>query len=817
MYTPRATTLLPDTLPSANVARLMVIDDATDLTATLQKIRLEMGYEAVGFTSGGTALAALQEREFDLCLVDLMMPDMDGIALLTAAQAIDPHMIGIIMTRQGAVETAVEAIKAGAYDYVVKPFEWQTLLQTLSRALDFRRLRMENIQLRETAAMYELSNTLASTLDSTAVLHKIADAVLQECDADEVSIMLPIHEDQELHIALARGGCRADIQGKRVPIEQGIAGWVARHREPLLLHGHVDDPRFCPIRPRNDIGSSILMPLLARGRLVGILNVNATHSRRFDAVLFKSLTLIANSASSLLEAARLYEEVRQAEEQYRSIFEHAIEGIYQSTPQGRFIAANPALARMLGYNSPEELIGAISNIDDQLYVEPQRRAELQWLLGEREVLQGFEVRLYRKDGSTIWAKMSARAVRDTSGALLYYEGSVEDISERKRTEEELQRQREALYQTEKLSAMGSLLAGVAHELNNPLSVVLGQTALLSQLTAGSMLAVRAEKIGKAAERCARIVKNFLALARQRPPERQKVRLNQIVRETVELLAYPLRVDNVEVVLDLSEAMPTLCADPHQLHQVLINIISNAHQALRETPAPRRITISTQFDPLQARVCLAVADTGPGVPLELQRRIFEPFFTTKSPGQGTGLGLSICRGIIDNHDGSLWVESPPGQGAIFQMELPVRAPHLDMPAVPVADFPAAIRGRAILVVDDEPEVAEVLAEMLTLDGHEVETVANGVVALDKLQERDYDLILSDLRMPELDGPGLYKELERRHPDLLHRIIFLTGDTLSPESRGFLEQTRASAISKPFAPETSRQVVQKVLQEIRNGKG
>src|SRR5262249_43490134 len=206
----------------------------------------------------------------------------------------------------------------------------------------------------------------------------------------------------------------------------------------------------------------------------------------------------------------------------------------------------------------------------------------------------------------IWAKMSARAVRDTTGALLYYEGSVEDISERKRAEEELQRQREALYQTEKLSAMGSLLAGVAHELNNPLSVVLGQTALLSQLTAGSMLAVRAEKIGKAAERCARIVKNFLALARQRPPERQKVRLNQIVRETVELLAYPLRVDNVEVVLDLSEAIPTLCADPHQLHQVLINIISNAHQALRETPAPRRITISTQFDPLQARVCLAVA-------------------------------------------------------------------------------------------------------------------------------------------------------------------------------------------------------------------
>lgn len=817
MHTPHPPMLPPDAWPSANPARLMVVDDATDLLSMVQKMRREAGYEAVGFTSGKAALAALREREFDLCLADMMMPDMDGITLLTVAQAIDPYLVSIIMTGQGTVETAVEAMKAGAYDYVVKPLEFQTLLPMLARALDVRRLQVENRQLRETAAMYELSNAIASTLDPTVALHKIADAVLQECDADEVSIMLPIHEGKELHIALVRGGSRPDLQGKRVPIERGIAGWVARHREPLLLHGEVNDPRFSPIRPRADIGSAISMPLLAGGRLVGILNVNATHSRRFNAGLFKSLTLIANSASSLLEAARLYEEVRQAEEKYRSIFEHAVEGIYQSTPDGRFIAANPALAHMLGYSSSAELIGASANIEHQLYVEPQRRAELRRLLDEREVLQGFETRLYRKDGNTIWAQMSVRAVRDASGTLLYYEGSVEDISERKRTEEELLRQREVLHQTEKLSAMGSLLASVAHELNNPLSVVLGQAVLLNHLTTDSLLAGRAEKISTAAERCARIVKNFLALARQHPPERQKVCLHQIILEALELLAYSLRVDNVEVNFDVLDVMPTLWADPHQLHQVVINLISNAHQALRDTPPPRRLTVSTQFDPLQARVSLAVADTGPGIPLALQRRIFEPFFTTKPPGQGTGLGLSICRGIIENHEGSIWVESQPGQGAIFHVELPVQAPHLDVPVAPATDAPASSRGRTILVVDDEPEVAEVLAETLALDGHEVETAANGVVALDKLRERDYDVILSDLRMPWLDGPGLYKELERSHPDLLHRMVFFTGDTLTPESRAFLERTRASAISKPFTLEGARQVVQKVLQAIGTSKG
>jgi CheY-like chemotaxis protein len=206
----------------------------------------------------------------------------------------------------------------------------------------------------------------------------------------------------------------------------------------------------------------------------------------------------------------------------------------------------------------------------------------------------------------------------------------------------------------------------------------------------------------------------------------------------------------------------------------------------------------------------VADTGPGIPPEVQRRIFEPFFTTKPPGEGTGLGLSLCHGIIEGHGGSIQTESAPEGGAVFLVELPVAAPPPITPEARVAELLRPIRGKTVLVVDDEPEVASMLAEMLSADGHAVDTAGNGAIALEKLGERTYDLILSDMKMPELDGPGLYRELERRYPELTRRVLFLTGDTLGPEITEFLERTGARSLNKPFALEEARRVVQQVLR-------
>ena len=325
------------------------------------------------------------------------------------------------------------------------------------------------------------------------------------------------------------------------------------------------------------------------------------------------------------------------------------------------------------------------------------------------------------------------------------------------------------------------------------------------------MASRAGKIAQAGERCARIVKNFLALARQQPMERQTVSLNRVVEEAVELLAYSLRVDSVETILQLAPDLPDIWADPHQLHQVVVNLVSNAHQAMRAIDTSRRIILTTRLDAASGRVQLEVADTGPGIPEDVQRRIFEPFFTTKPVGQGTGLGLSLCQGIVERHGGTIGVASRPDHGASFFVQLPIDLRQPERVETAKAGLPSPISERTVLIVDDDRDVAETLSDVLRLDGHHAEIVASGTVALEKLRDRRYDLILSDVRMPELDGPRFYAQLERRHPTFLRRVAFLTGDTLSPETRAFLERTGVPTMAKPFTLEQVRQVLQQVAQE------
>jgi CheY-like chemotaxis protein len=285
---------------------------------------------------------------------------------------------------------------------------------------------------------------------------------------------------------------------------------------------------------------------------------------------------------------------------------------------------------------------------------------------------------------------------------------------------------------------------------------------------------------------------------------------------VALLASPLRVDSVEVVWALAKEVPILWADTHQLHQVVVNLVANAHQAMREVPGPRRLTVASGVSAGGGWVWIEVRDTGPGVAEELEGRIFEPFFTTKPPGVGTGLGLSLCQGIVEGHGGKIGLVRGQDRGAVFRVELPVEGPEGTDVAV-VTEAPMATRGARILVVDDEPGIAGVLAEVLQLDGHVVETVGNGEAALGKLALGRYELILSDIRMPELDGPSLYRELERRDPRFLRRMIFLTGDTLSPGTREFLEKTGAPCLSKPFTLSDVREIVQRVLQTHESAMG
>jgi two-component system NtrC family sensor kinase len=383
------------------------------------------------------------------------------------------------------------------------------------------------------------------------------------------------------------------------------------------------------------------------------------------------------------------------------------------------------------------------------------------------------------------------------------------LEQHNRSLEETVRQRtERLLQSEKVAAMGSLLAGVAHELNNPLTVLNTHAQILLE-TADASMSSRATKIQAAADRCVRIVRNFLALARHHNPERSPASLAQIVQEALELLAYEMRTDGVAVEVDVARDIPPLWADPHQLHQVLVNLMTNAHYAMRHHADPRRLRLTGRYDAGARRVRLEIADTGPGMSPDVQAKIFDAFFTTKPVGEGTGLGLSLCRGIVEDHGGTITVDSAIGRGTVFVIELPV----VERPAAPVTPAAVAPTQRAqqsrILVVDDEDAVSEVVAEALGQDGHQVDIAANGAEALASLSRTAYDLIVSDTKMPVLDGEALYAEVVKRFPRLGRRTIFLTGDVLSREKRKFLEETGRPFLTKPFDLDDLRQMVARVL--------
>jgi CheY-like chemotaxis protein len=357
--------------------------------------------------------------------------------------------------------------------------------------------------------------------------------------------------------------------------------------------------------------------------------------------------------------------------------------------------------------------------------------------------------------------------------------------------------------------MGSLLAGVAHELNNPLAVLSGQAQLLHMQGQDPTIMRRTLKISEAADRCVRIVRNFLALARQRPPERTHTTVKHVVTSAIELLAYELRCDSVEVVVDLAPDVPVLWADPHQLHQVLVNLVGNAHHAMRRQPSARRITLRGTTVAGRDRVRLEVADTGPGIPADLQAKIFEAFFTTKPAGEGTGLGLSLCRSIIEEHGGTISVQSEPGGGTTFTIELPVVVAAAETAeAEPIESLPPVGR-RRILIVDDEVAIADVVAEAIERDGHKADIAVNGALALDMLGREPYDAVVSDTKMPAMDAEIFHAELVRRFPALRARVIFITGDVLSREKREFLDRTGAPFLTKPFAIDDVRRALHRLL--------
>ncbi len=551
-------------------------------------------------------------------------------------------------------------------------------------------------------------------------------------------------------------------------------------------------------------GAAAAAAILAGGGLASLLASSVLIARRRPA----SAAVIGGPAGELERRLRDSESFKAA------IVDNALGAVVSVDGAGRIVEFNPVAERTFGYRRAD----VIGRPMEELIVPPHlreahRRGFARCLASGEGALLGrrVEISALHADGREFPVELAITATRLAGQPA--FTAFIIDISDRKRTEAELARQREALHQSEKLTALGSLLAGVAHELNNPLSIVVGRSSMLLESVREPAVRQQAEKIRVAAERCARIVRTFLAMARRRPPERVAADLNEIVRGALDLVGYGLRADGIAVACRLDGALPPLAGDPDQLSQVVTNLVVNAQQALRQRRDGRILAVTTRVVPGEAAVELAVADNGPGVPAANRSRIFEPFFTTKPTGHGTGVGLSVCLGIVRAHGGRIDLADTEGGGATFVVRLSTGAPA---EAAPLRPATGSGGGARVLVVDDEAEVAEMLTDIFAAHGWRAEMAGSGSEALRRLQERDYDLIVSDVRMPDLDGPGLWRELQAVRPELLARLVFATGDTLGVNIAEFLAQSGCPVLEKPFQPEDVLRVAGERLAAAGRGK-
>jgi two-component system NtrC family sensor kinase len=630
----------------------------------------------------------------------------------------------------------------------------------------------------------------------------------------------------------------------------------------------------------------------------------------------QGITLLARDVSAL----------RKNETRFTELFESLQEGIYITTPDGSILDANPALVRMLGYESKEELL---KRQVAEIFVDRAERKIVKEQVERQPMIQGREITLIRKDGTSIVCLNTAASVRDNSGRVVRYQGALMDITERREIEHRLHQQQEfarrlvdnfpdlilvldttahytfvsprcedilgyhvedtqnmqfggrthpedlpvtlsvykdildgkqtfasleirvrhklgdwrrirfnvsplcdergniegavlsgrdvtdlkrleeQLIQAEKLAAMGQMLAGVAHELNNPLTAILGVTELLRE-RAGTDESVKRqiELTHRQARRAARIVQNLLEFSRPASPQKKLLDVNSIVERTLQLHEHSLRRNNIEVDFRPVAGLPGVIGDANQLIQVLLNLVTNGEQAIREVRDTGRLQIRLAL--IGSRLSITVQDDGVGIRPEALPRIFDPFYTTKRPGGGTGLGLSICMSIIREHGGNIEAETLPAGGSAFTVSLPT-APAGEPEALPAlpeaggASVPAArpsadtLKGRAVLVLDDEESLRMLLQEGLSAQGLRVDCAATVEEALGFLRRSTYDVLLCDLHLSSggfaVDGRAAGVQLLDSAGAQRPALVYMTGDLIDP-AEGNSGQAEPFFLQKPF---------------------
>lgn len=752
---------------------------------------------------------------FDLLLVALGMHFAGASS--TALPVSAALMVLVVAMGNYRAHTVAGAAAVGAlHSWLVlgdgrgQALAWQLALQVLflcSVALYYGHLASgihatlrqdedESLERKELTTLVEILDAVTSSLDVNKVAQTIVQKITEVIPAMRCS-MLFINEDRTRAFVMASHDdpsidmLEIDLQ-KYPEIRCAI-----ETRDPVLIRDVKLDPMMEGVRQvleQLHFESIMVVPMTFANDVLGTLCLKTARTgKTFSPAEVKFCTAVARASANALKNALLYRQVREESERnleisqkLSSVLDQSPDLIVTTDCDGRLTEFNRG-AELLTGRRRDEMVGrsceSLLGVDGAEWIERIR--------SERRI-EAHAISLNKADGGELNLELNMAALSDESGRV---HGTVwvgRDVSELKSAQLQL-------LQAKKLSSIGEVISGVAHELNNPLSGVLGYSQLLLSKREGRTDVTELERIHDSALRCQKIVKNLLSFARVHKPERVYLGLNGIVEKSLELRRYQLEVHNVEVAKSLDPELPRTMLDFHQIQQVLVNLINNAHQAIAATNRQSgRLEVRTWHD--NANVMLEVRDDGVGMSHQTLERIFDPFFTTKEQGHGTGLGLSVSYGIIREHGGKIYAKSREGEGTTFLIEIPVHGEAIEeIPReAPVEmDRPVGeLSGKRVLVVDDEPMIVDLLVEILRGASFQIDTAANGAEAARKVAKTAYDVIVSDVRMPQMNGMQMYRELLESRPELAGRVLFVTGDLIDPETADFVNRVEAPTIAKPL---------------------
>ena len=593
------------------------------------------------------------------------------------------------------------------------------------------------------------------------------------------------------------------VLGVLAVLAAGVAGWVLRGRR--LARGGVAE-----LVPTVATSLSAVAPVEVAQTIAVRAEAEGT-SPEVAAAEVSTPTEVALAGASMSTEAALAGASMPTEAAFTgasindllaAAAEQADELICVVRPDGSIAHANVAFCRALGYDL--DTLRHLKSMDVLAEQSRESISEISSAVLTDGVWRGTLVR-QRQDGTTFITSASVLALTDAGGAVAHFVGVERDITQESHL-------REQLIHSERLAAVGQLVSGVAHELNNPLQAVIGFTELLMEGERRKESRADLERVRAEAHRAAKIVRNLLAFVRRSSAERAPAYVNDLVRATVALRRYEFSMTGLILEEEYAEDLPPVIVSREEIQQVLLNLVLNAEQAMKTTGNPARLRLRTGVS--GDMVAIDVADNGPGVPSTVARRIFEPFYSTKGVGEGTGLGLSIALGIAEAHGGSLTLVPDGGidGGAGFRLCLPAAVVSdntgLQSAAGPTASW-TAIPGRRALVADDEEALRKLLHRLLTRRGFAVDVAEDGVQAANLIEANRYDVILCDVQMPRMTGTQLFESLRRRLPHLAAAFVLISGDILNGRLQAFVEAAQIPLLSKPFGARNLDLVLEQVL--------